>query len=275
MVNPRITDYIQRHRATYTKDALRQMLLQQGYDPAEVEQGFVAVESGQVRPARLTARFWLIFVGYIVALYGITLLLFGITPAGLFIVPILAIPLVIAAGISVLVAALSRGAAMGTTGGIVMVFVLPFIFWVIIAGGCFAMTSPFLFTPQTPLPRSGFIQVQSEPAVIAFGGRATCSFSESGQVVSVFHDEFGGESTAGVDAGSSAGFNVSRTALVTIIQGGVTYQSQPGTRMVIQELSPRGMTGTISYQDLPRIRDGRGEPGAPITISGRVIWECD
>lgn len=276
MVNPRIADYIQRHRATYTKDALRQTLLQQGYDPAEVEQAFAAVEAGQVPPARLSGRFWLIFLGYIVVLYGLTLLLFGLTPAGLFIVPILAVPLVIAAGISVLVAALSRSAALGLTGGIVMVFVIPFIFLVIIAGSCFAITAPLLFAPQLPAPPGGTIEVTIGQELFSADG-ASCTVSETGQVLSVQGEVVGGPEPifASVDSGSSGGFEESRNAWLTISIGERMYQNTSTLDVRIEELSAQGVTGSVVFRNLPLApSDGAIETPRTPRIDGTLSWRC-
>lgn len=288
-MNRRIADYIQRHRATYTKEALRQSLLQRGYNPAEVEEAFAAVEAGQVPPAGLTLRFWLIFIGYIVVLYGLTLVLFGLTPAGLFIVPILAVPLVLAAGASILIAALNRSAALGVTSGIVLVFVLPFVFLVVIAGSCLALTAPLLFTPQPPPPRSGAIDLRID-APLSFEGSAsaTCSSNtEDGRVAYVSSEDAGtvdgDKIRVFVDMSFSDGYlNVELYGEASgppsrVYSGGAGQAGPPGRGEVDIDAAPGANSGTVTFDQLPGIAPETGEAADvdPPAISGTLTWRCD
>jgi hypothetical protein len=95
-MNPELLRYIQAHRATYTREAIRRRLLDAGYPAAEVDAALAAVEagerpappppgdpaaapSGDTAPAEPGAHpsvrvanspvFWLVLVGYTVGLY--------------------------------------------------------------------------------------------------------------------------------------------------------------------------------------------------------------
>ncbi len=286
-VNPKIIDYIQRHRATYTKEAIREGLVRDGFASAEIEAGFQAVEAGQAPPkARLSGRFWLIFLGYIVVLYGLTLLLFGLTPSGLFIVPILAVPLVIAAGISVLIAALSRSAALGATSGIVLVFAMPFVFLVVIAGSCLALTAPFLFAPQPPPPRSGTVELHIDPPLEFDGsGAAQCSGDTNGEIVFVSAESVGtlDGSMVRVSADVSRSFTNVNIELhsgdpalpPTAVYGGGA--EAPGSASDVEiDREPGGLSGTITFERVAGFDpQGGTDPIEPATISGSLTWRCD
>lgn len=281
-MNRKIADYIQRHRAVYTKDALRQMLLQERYDPAEIEEAFAAVEAGRVPPPGLTLRFWLIFIGYLLLLYGLPLVLFGLTPAGPFIVPILGVLLLIAAGISILVAALSRSAAVGLTSGLILVFAMPFVFLVIVAGSCLALVSPILFAPQPELPRNGTLEIEIEPPLEFEGtGLAVCYLEQSGQVYSISATDVG--RLDGQTVTVYTDFSVMPTNLGIELHEG-TYDSRtalvysngpPGTDVEV-DANPDRRSGTMTFENLEGVSPGEsGEPGETDRISGTIHWDCD
>lgn len=279
-MNRRIADYIQRHRAVYTKDALRQMLLQQGYNPAEIEETFAAVEAGQLPPTGLTLRFWLIFIGYLLLLYGIPLVLFGLTPGGLFVVPILGVLLFIAAGISILVAALSRSAAMGLTSGLVLVFVLPIVFLVLLAGSCLALVAPILFAPQPEPPRNGTLELHIDPPMSFDGsGDAICYVDETGAVYSLTAFDVarldGDTVSVYADIGTSFGeFSISLQEDST----GRPLQSygRGASGEVHVNARERGLSGEITFEDLPgHYPFGASDSGEIEPISGTVAWDCD
>ena len=278
-MNPRIADYIQRHRATYTKDAIRQGLLRDGFDPGEVDETFRALESGVTPPTRgLSGRQWAIFLVYIVVLYGLTLLAFALTPAGVFVVPFLAIVLFVAAGISALVAALSRPLSTGVTTGLVLVFALPLALLIVLAGSCLALFAPVLFTPQAPPARSGSMEVAIEPIGFSGSGEATCQVNQNSETLSVFAASLGsvdeGEVNVSVESQTPAGFGASREAFVMISIGDVgSYANEP-TADVTLRLSGQG--GTVTFEDLPLTPfDDNVQTNLPRTIDGTVTWRCD
>ncbi|HEX9990309.1 MAG TPA: hypothetical protein VGE45_17755 [Chloroflexia bacterium] len=105
-MNENIPKYIRQNRDTYTREAIDRALLDGGYDPAEVQAAWAAIESEQAIsrpwgasgiPAQATSRwgddtiaeprrrsvvstwqFWLTLGGFIVASYGVTILLWWI-----------------------------------------------------------------------------------------------------------------------------------------------------------------------------------------------------
>ena len=100
-MNPELLAYIRQHRATYTREALRQRLLDAGYPADEIEAAWAAVDADDQPPtppartaamgaapagadvadpprARTSPAFWLTLFGYIGGLYIIVALVAGI-----------------------------------------------------------------------------------------------------------------------------------------------------------------------------------------------------
>ena len=291
-MNPRIVDYIQRHRARYTREALRAALLRDGFNDAEIEDAFRAVESGQVPPpARLSGRVWLYLIGLIVVLYGLTLLGFALAPGGPFIAAILAVPLLVAAGISVLVAALNRSAALGVTSGLVTVFVVPVALWFLIAGSCLALTAPLIFSEPPPPTYAGTLEIEIDPPLAFEGsGQAFCTIHPEGQGFNVYSEGLGTlegmqvsvsiDRYEGSDApGAPAPGSVAPGVLVSLVPADtgepVTYHYAPESRADL-EVEGQGLAGRVEFRDLLLGSEGLGvRPGIPESISGLINWRCD
>lgn len=105
-MNQQLLDYLRENRTRYTREALRRTLIDAGYVPAEVDEAFAALEAEEAggpsaaagvahaTPAMPTApeasgwqesttprrekeavstspRFWLVFIGFVLAVYGL------------------------------------------------------------------------------------------------------------------------------------------------------------------------------------------------------------
>ena len=283
----RITDYIQRQRRRYTRDAIREQLLRRGYAADQVEEGFRLVETGYAPPeAQLSVRFWVTFIGFLLVLYGGTVaaVAFG-TPFGPIAAPILGVLLFLAAIVSIVLAAVNREAALGVTSGLVIVFVIPFVFLVVIAGSCLALLVSMTGGMTGPAPQTrGSIELSIDPP-LAFqsAGGASCSPPEPGPSFSIFSDplpQFDG-TTVSVSMDSSGPAQASSTNVFIAVQRddgtgpAAHYGTTPQSRIEI-ELEPDGRSGSVRFFDLGRMP---GEPGAlaagPATISGEMSWQCD
>ena len=140
----RITDYIQRSRRTYTKEAIRAALLARGYAASEIDEGFRAVEAGLAPPAERvvsTARFWLVAVGYVIGVYGITALSLLALPAEIGAMGLLFFVLALVGGIVgwIVYAGRDRAIAAGLATGVWTVVGLIFLVAVIGAGYCIVL----------------------------------------------------------------------------------------------------------------------------------------
>lgn len=167
-MNPELLRYILDNRDRYTREAIDASLLSAGYNRDQIEEAWSAAEAGVVAPSGPTSppvyepssetgpapesglapqtqgpilkksRFWLTFIGYILASYGAPILLAFIDPT--FISP-LVVGLVALLGAcigAVLLWNRNYPVAVGLLSGVVTVVLLPFVLVVIVAGLCFA-----------------------------------------------------------------------------------------------------------------------------------------
>ena len=155
-MNPEIVQYILEHRGTYTREAIRQHLIDAGHSPAEVDAAWEAVESSQLPPtppgepsyeapvaasqdpmparARTDASmvrapvFWLTLVGFVVVVY-LSLVLFN---------TIIASAVIWLGGFiaAFILARRNRPVAMGLALGATVAFLLPFVVVIILLGVC-------------------------------------------------------------------------------------------------------------------------------------------
>ena len=145
-MNSEIARYIVENRGTYTRDAIRRQLVDAGHDPAEIDETWRALESGEAR-VTLSRRFWLGFLTYVILLYGLTFLAFeyvstlsedtyGVGTMILFLM------LVVGLIISVALVHRNRPVMLGLAGGLLTAILLPFVVLVIISGLCVVVARP-------------------------------------------------------------------------------------------------------------------------------------
>ena len=102
-MNQQLLDYLRENRSRYTREALRRTLVDAGYVPAEIDEAFAAIEAEEsggpsaatgvaavapptppgtgwqetTTPRRekeavsTSPRFWLVFIGFVLAVYGL------------------------------------------------------------------------------------------------------------------------------------------------------------------------------------------------------------
>ncbi len=148
-MDPKVARYIAVNRERYTREAIDAHLLRAGHDWADIDAAWSQV-GGEVRPSRSEDRaFWRAFLGSVGAMYGITFLVYavgfrgGFDISGIFLVFLLVAALS-SLGPSVALARQYRSAGRGVVGGLLIALVIPFVFLVIVAGLCTALTgAPF------------------------------------------------------------------------------------------------------------------------------------
>ncbi len=171
-MNPEIVQYIREHRGTYTREAIRQHLIEAGHAPEDVDAAWAAVEAGQlpappasdaveVRPASIgqpaaapglpPARrlvqspvFWLTLVIFVILVYVLPFVVAGMLPgqegeAGWSTFALLWLGGLIG---GLLLARANRPVGMGLVFGFVGVILLPFVVVLIILGICI-VAQPF------------------------------------------------------------------------------------------------------------------------------------
>ena len=278
MADRRITDYIQRMRRTYTRDAIRERLLRKGYPPDRVDEAFRAVESGEAPPeAQLSARGWLLYAGYILLLYALIVaagVVFGRLPLG-FAAGVGAVFLVLAVPGAALFAAMSRSLALGMTSGIVIAAIIPFVVIVILGGSCVALLAA---TGVVPTPTStGTIELRVDPPLEFSGsGQATCQFAPDGSGVAVFSHGLGvidGDilnASVNLYRGQDESVSIDLAA-----QDGRRFRSwfSVGSRQLDVTAADDWSSGQVDFEGL----QFAGEPGTQSgveALSGSLEWEC-
>ena len=144
-MNPEILRYITANRDTYTREAITRQLIDAGHDPTEIEQAWELIEPRSEGRLPRDRTFWRYFTLGVVALYGLTFVVYALgLDAEMFssiIWMILGVFLLLGALTSILLVRATRAEAeeMGAVSGLLIAVLIPFVFLVIIAGICSAM----------------------------------------------------------------------------------------------------------------------------------------
>ena len=153
-MDPEVIRYIAENRERYTREAIDAHLLQAGHTQADINAAWSRVGDVE-RPTPSDDRaFWRAFTGSVAAMYGITFLVYAVSfyvgmeegyeSIAFIISVIFLIPLLLAAMISIALVRRNRSAGRGITSGLLTALVIPFVFLVIVAGLCTALTgAPF------------------------------------------------------------------------------------------------------------------------------------
>lgn len=289
-MDPRIADYITANRKKYTRQAIRQQLIDAGHDPAEVDRTWAALEAPDadtVIGERFWGRFALIVIGVNIGVFLLVGLLSGMLAyafdgSGAAVLPII---LAVALGLGALLAwgivAMTGPAKMSPTTSLVVGIAIPLVFALLIGGACYAMVGAI-----GPPPRQGTMEIDVEaPGNISGQGTATCYVGQAGGGFSVFGQR---DSTPYVtvsidtfprDAGAPTNqvTNVSISmSPVSEADPGATYSNANGTAQLEAQVSGEGLAGTVTFTDLPSDLSGpefEGPDEDP--ISGTVSWSCE
>ncbi len=141
-MDPEVIRYITENREQYTREAIDAHLLTAGHSRAEIDAAWSRLGE-EHRTASDDRAFRRAFLTSVAAMYGITFLVYAVG-FPLVISAILLIALFLAALISVALVGRSRSARRGVAGGLLTALVIPFVFLVIVAGLCTALTgAPF------------------------------------------------------------------------------------------------------------------------------------
>ncbi len=158
-MDPEASRYIKENRGRYTRAAIEAHLLKAGYSHTEIDASW-PLDDQESPPLPQGRAFWRPFILSVTGMYGITFLVYAVSfymgdDIGIWPVVsgILLVFLLLAAMISVDVvkrkrSAWSSGTASssraGVAGGVLTALVIPFVFPIIVAGLCSALTGvPF------------------------------------------------------------------------------------------------------------------------------------
>ena len=309
-MDPRIADFIRANRKTYTREAIRQQLIDAGHDPADIDATWEMLHAPDpdevaVAGEGFWGRFWLYLIGLNVAVFLLVVLSTGaLAFGGVVLAIVLAIALGIGALISWGIVAATGPAKMGRTTAMVIGGVVPLIFAFLIGGSCYALLGSF--GPPPPPPRTGVMELHVDPPLAFDGsGSAFCQI-QPGQGFSIYARE----GSLGTIDGRPVHASVdSYSNLQPPEGGGPAPAPQPGgapdqiTNAYVS-LFPRGesdpprewfatpesgleldttadrLSGTLTFEGLEAVQfgpePGAAEPGGPEdAISGSITWSCE
>ncbi len=153
-MDPEVIRYIAENRGRYTREAIDTHLLRAGHAREEIDAAWSRL-GDEVRPPPSDDRtFRRAFLGSVVAIYGITFLVYAVSfyvgmeegyeSIALIASAIFLVPLLLAAMISIALVRRNQSARRGVAGGLLTALVIPFVLLVIVAGLCTALTdAPF------------------------------------------------------------------------------------------------------------------------------------
>ena len=286
-MDQRIADYIRKHRAKYTRDAIRQQLLDAGHAPADVDATWAALaerDPDETAGQGFWGRFTLILVGINVAVFLLVGLLTGLlgnlTQGGVILV-VLAIALGITALIAWGIVAVTRPTQMGRTTALSIGIAIPLVMALLVGGACYAMIGAI-----GPPPRQGTLQIDVEaPANISGPITATCYVGQGGGFSISGQSEGSPSLYVSIDTFSPrTGQTTEEVANVSIsmipVSGddpGQTYSNMNGTAELESEVTGEGIAGSVTFTDLPSDVGGPEGPEGPATdpISGTITWSCE
>ena len=297
----RIAEYISANRGRYTREAIRQHLIDEGYDAAAVDATWAVLDTpdpdttageGFWRP------FWLILLGVNLAVFVLVLVSTGLVGSlvgggATFIVVIFALALVIGALVAYGIVAAIRPAQLGRTTALAIGAIIPLAFALLIGGACYTLIGA-VGTPPPP-PTSGVMELHIDPPLAFDGsGEAGCQGSGAQGGFNVYANHVGEIDgmpvSVSVDAYTEAPGSEALIPNLFITLGPVPGQQQPvayfggmpGSQIEI-DATPDGLSGTLQFEGLtaqPMEGHEGGVAPAPDPvdsdpISGTVSWQCE
>lgn len=292
-MDPRIADYIRTHRRRYTREAIREQLVDAGYAPEEIDATWAALETPDADSTAgegFWGRFWLFLLGINVAVFllvGFATGLFGAIAQGG--APILLVILAIALGIGALISwgavAATRPTKLGRGTALAIGGIVPLIFALLVGGSCYALVGTI--GPPPPPPRTGTMELRIDPPLDFQGsGTAFCqAFSpgtgfnvyaerigtSGGRAVSVSVDRFEGEAGPAGNIGLYISLNPENGPAEPF----ASYTNMGGASIEFDG-SPDGLSGTVTFENLaPEPIERPPNEVDPEPISGSVTWQCE
>ena len=303
-MDPRIADFIRDNRQRYTREVIRQQLIEAGHDPAEVDATWAALDAPDPDATAgegFWGRFGLFVVGLNAAVFLLVFLSTGLANSFELAV-ILAVALSIGALIAWALVAATGPAQMGRTTAMVVGGAIPLVFALLIGGSCYALVGAF--GPPPPPANEGVMELEMEGAVTFAGsGAAFCQVQPDGAGFSIYPQEGslgqieGRPVHASVDSfsnavrpeggptpapapGGEAGRNVN--VYVSLPQRNESdpprdWFTSPDTQLEI-DAAPDGLSGTVTFEALEFMTfDAPDAPGVvdEDSISGTITWTCE
>lgn len=300
-MDPRIADFIRDNRQRYTREVIRQQLIEAGHDPAEIDATWAALDAPDPDATAgegFWGRFALFLVGLNVAVFLLVFLSTSMVNSFVLAV-VLAVALSIGALIAWGVVAATGPAQMGRTTAMVIGGVIPLVFALLIGGSCYAMVGAI--GPPPPPPHEGVMELEIEPPMSFSGtGAAFCQIQADGLGFSIYSQEGslgtieGRPVNASVDSFSNE-FAPEGGPAPAPAPGGESGQSvnvyvsimpqteadpprewfiSPETQFEL-DAAPDGLSGTVTFEGLQGIEFDPDLGAAEGSISGTINWTCE
>lgn len=302
-MDPRIADFIRDNRRRYTREAIRQQLIEAGHEPAAIDATWAALDTPDP-DATAGEGFWSRFLLFLLGLNAAVFLLVFLTTGmvnNFVLAVVLAIALTIGALIAWGVVAATGPTKLGRTTAMVIGGIIPLIFALLIGGSCYALVGAI--GPPPPPPHEGGMELELEGALTFAGsGAAFCQVQEDGTGFSIYPQEGslgqiegrpvhasvdsfaigapeGGEPAPAPERPES-GQNLS--VYVSLPQRNESdpprdWFSTPDTQLEI-DVASGGLTGTVTFEALEFMTfDAPDAPGVvnEDSISGTITWTCE
>ena len=294
-MDPRIADFIRDNRRRYTREAIRQQLIEAGHDPTAIDATWAALDAPDPDATAgegFWSRFWLFLLGLNGVIFLLVFLSTGMVNSFELAV-VFAIALIIGALIAWGVVAATGPTKLGRTTAMVVGGVIPLIFALLIGGTCYALVGAI--GPPPPPAARGVMELHIDPPFAFDGaGAASCQAYSEGSGFSIYGEELGridgrtlfasfdSFGAAAPDGGPAPaptqGFEQSYNLYVSLVPRSESDQPRdwfviPGTQLEVDEAA-NALSGAVTFEGLGRPPDaGFGDPDD--LISGTLSWTCE
>jgi hypothetical protein len=284
----RIADYISKNRHRYTREAIRQQLIDAGYKVTDIDETWAALDApdpDDVAGEGFWGRFGLIVVGINVAVFLAVGLVTGMLqglPQGTFVITvILGVALFIGALIAWGIVAATTPAKLGRTTALVIGITIPLVVALVVGGACYALVGVTGLPP--PPPRSGTMALVIEDPAFQGEASAMCQpVTEGYEGFNVYAENLGTLDGRRVDASVATmpmppDAALQPSVFVTLYSEAAppsTWDSGFAPTTIELDAAPDGLSGTVTFESLPSVRgDPSMEEAEP--ISGTITWACE
>jgi hypothetical protein len=289
-MDPRIADYIRANRGRYTREAIRQQLIDAGYDQAEIDRTWAILDTpdaDDVAGEGFWRRFALIVIGVNVGIFLVIGLLTGMLAnvgASAVLLGIFAVVLAIGALIAWGIVALTGPAKMSPTTATVIGSAIPLLFALLIGGSCYALVGAI--GPPPPPAISGRMQVQlGEPLNVDQAVAAQCQPSRDPDLGFSVYANLPGSEGRQLDISvnvypQAPGENPQPMLFISVAPGSnldppLAWSNEAVSSGAGLDVALEGLNGTIRFTELPGTPMEGPEAPTPEPLSGELTWTCE
>jgi hypothetical protein len=285
-MDPRIADFIAKNQGKYTREAIRQQLIDAGHEPAAIDATWAALYSPDPDETSVAGegfwpRFFLFLIGLNVAVFLFVALSTGMLEnlggGGGALAGVFAVALGIGALIAWGIVAAVGPARLGRTTAMVIGGVIPIIFALLVGGSCYALASAI---GPPPLPSvAGEMELEIvAPFTHQATATATCNPSRNDTGFSVYGESVGqieGDPVfVAVDSYDMEPGNRITTITISVAgnEANARDWSTTSETRIGADAAADGSSGTVTFEGLG---PGNLDPALGLEpISGTIRWSC-